>query len=731
METLPETPIEKIPTSMPTPVAQGKETGPELTEELTDIVPEKHAEDEVVTSTAGKPYIKGSPTERRKREARKFPPTEKELSEIKRREIDLGNLPQKSRPRKQRPPRDLQDETSNEKADRTLEEKEVTASIESPFVEIDLDKAKVFLVLPKQKLKIDTTDQIPETLSYELQLNGEKQEVRVRVVDNNRGLVTLQENRICLHAPLKNLQVKFPDEVRSSDEDGGRTYSYNHKNENLYAFVAIGNNRGRMLYTTPLPRREVWALLHEDYELGNEPIVTEETRIWERYKPSLVDLKETGGLIIRNIRTAEVESLSCESSFSIEGERVAEDDFRQQSPLLSGSTLQIRAPRENASGWTIWVQNREAGYRIVSKKWTGEEPLSLKLPDVLPCECGEFQVDICQQDARIPEETLFFRWVPFIELEYPKQLIIPRPRYGHTPEVIKAKLGDIQEWELKTEAGQKAELTKNGFYHIQLPPTEDVLRFSIAKRGKPETNTNVRITIPRLKWKTSKQRAWSDKLQVMKREELIYGEDLLLFIRTNDFDTRYDLSAILWANDQKLHEAKFTRKGTQHIVKLNEFYDTVRQNNKALILKLEIRKAEDPELLGTPEILGFAPPPVVQPASRTKPSAYDLINMVSLPRICSALQRIKAKCPKERRICKEISQIYYDKIRSGKWTGEGLDMYKKDFVIRSLAFVKFIMDTYGDGMPIRRQKKWRARIDFIQQQYPQEFGGVFDTYSRR
>ncbi len=261
-----EIPVE-IPSQVPQEESREEESEPELIEELKDTEPKKHMEDEKAIPMPRKPYKKRAPMEERKRNLGELSPTEKKPSELKRWETYLGDLPQKLRQTK-RPRRLLVDKIGNEMTDRGPEEKEVTESIGSPFVEIDLDESKVFLVLPQQ-------------LSYELELDGEKQEVTVKATDSNRGFSLLQEKRICLETPVKNLRVQFPDKVK------GRVYSYIHHNESLYAFVAIGNNRGRMHYLynkdgniNPISRRVVWILVSEDFglqtELGSGDIIGED-----------------------------------------------------------------------------------------------------------------------------------------------------------------------------------------------------------------------------------------------------------------------------------------------------------------------------------------------------------------------------------------------------------------------------------------------------------------------
>lgn len=434
-------------------------------------------------------------------------------------------------------------------------------------------------------------------------------------------------------------------------------------------------------------------------------------------------------LAIKNTKTSKEYKLSCEPTFSIEGQ-VIEDDFNNQMPLLIGETLKIKAPRENPYGWTVWIQNKISGYRIITENWSGVEPLSLKLPDDLPCECGEFQVDICQQDTRIPDETLFFRWLPFIELGYPKELIIPNPRQGHKSEFIKVKVSG-EGWALNYGVDRKVEPIESNSYQIELRPEENTVRFSITKKGKPEILTKFQITIPRLKWKTSKHEAWNGKLQNIKRDELIYGESLYLLTCTNDFNNKYDLSAILETNGQRLQEEKFIQQGINYNLELNQFYDTIKRNKKALILNVEIRKAKDHELLVTPKILYFDADQIIQIPSSSKLVFYDLINTISLPKVCFVLRRIKAVYLKENLTCKEILQLYYQKIRSEKRAKRDANMCKRTFVIRSLAFMKFIMDTCGDKIPIKGQKKWRRRIDLLQQEYSEEFNNALNTFSRK
>ena len=681
-----------------------------------------------------KPYKKKVPTEEGKKEPIKLPTTPIETktpSPKQRKTIHLGDTQRRKRSLTGTHQKPVSVENIEKETDvKVPEEKEFATTVESPYVEINLDNAEVYLTLPKQQFKANTVDERPQQTSYSVDLNGIKQEVLVRITTNRDGLMFVEERRIPLEEPLVKFQVAFPDEIQ------GGEYNYKHNDKEFYVFVAIGNNRGRMYYLydkegkiIDLPKRDVWILLGEDFELQTEPNVIEERWIWGKYWPFRIDLSEIDSLVIKNRISGEEKSFALQSTFHVEGEQLIEDNYKKECPLFTGKTLKIVAPYENQSGWSVWIQNKTAGYKI-KEIWTGRELLTLRLPDDLPCEFGEFQVDICQQNTRISDETLFFRFMPCLELNYPKELIIPNPKLGHTPSNISVKLDSDDKWELKhKESGEiKVNLKQHNFYEIELPPERDAFRFSLAQATRPDSVVNFQITIPRLKWRYSKQKTWNGISQKIERKDLKLGEPFYLLIQTNDFDNKYDLLAILETNGQKLQEGRFIRKGMEHSLKLNQFFDTITHNKDELILKVEVRKGKDNALLGKPEILYFPTKLVIEKPLLPK---YDLIQAISLPKICSVLRWLKDTCPKERVNSKNILQHYYRKIRGKKRDKRYINKDKRIFVIKSLAFIKYIMDTYGERAQIKGQKKWRKRIDLLQQEYPEEIKEHFDTFSRR
>ena len=610
-------------------------------------IEEVKTEDQIIhkeendTPKPQKPYIKKPPPEKGKREPIEQPRIERKPSSTElKKTIDLGDIPKKWRTRV--PRKSQNDENIGwEKADKTQEERELAISIESPFVEINLDEAKIYLILPKQQFKANTVDKTSQQLSYRLELNGEQQEVHVKTTTEGDGCVVVEEKRIPLEEPLETFKVAFPDELQ------GREYNYNHNGKELYVFVAIGNNRGRMypLYDKDgninlLPKRYIWMLLDEDFESQTEPDITEERWIWKKYQPSRIDLSEIDSVVIKHKISGEKKSFGLQSTFHLEGGQLIEDDFRKECPLFTGKTLKIVAPDENQSGWNLWIQNKVAGYKV-KENWTGKAPLVLKLPEDLPCDCGEFQLDVCKQSTRIADETLFFRFIPYIEFHYPKELLIPDTKKGHSSSMISIKLDGDGEWKLKSEGSQLVKSIESSSYQLELSSEKDTARFSISKQGRLETILNFKITISRLKWRTSKQKTWSDKIHEIKREELIAGEDFYLFVRINDFDNQYDLLSILETNNQKLQPTGFVRKGMDYQLLLNQFRDTIGNNKSEITLGVEIRKTKDTQLLGKVNILHFpAEVEVIKKKEKQPPAVTTTLKSVPKQKIQGTIQAV-------------------------------------------------------------------------------------------
>ena len=140
-----------------------------------------------------KPYQRKIPIEER-RQRRVIAIKRKPFSPKQRKPIDLGATQRKRRGLIKVQGKSQSDENvEKETNDKTSDEKEFTATVESPFVEIDLDNANVYLILPQQQFATNTLDKIPQQLSYRLDINGEQQEVFATITHRDGCVVVVKE----------------------------------------------------------------------------------------------------------------------------------------------------------------------------------------------------------------------------------------------------------------------------------------------------------------------------------------------------------------------------------------------------------------------------------------------------------------------------------------------------------------------------------------------------------
>jgi len=622
---------------------------------------------------------------------------------------------------------------SDEKKPETAKKlEEIIIRIESPYIETNLDYTeKIHLILPRQKFSVGAKQNTPKYINYKLKLNEEEKEIQARVFSGD-NYAEVREQRIYLKEQLNEFEVVFPDELQ------GRAYRYTHANEAFFIFAAVGDNKGRMLYNVNLlPKRMVWILLEDDHDLASKSREPEEQWIinesvdwtWKKYRPILIDLEKIDILIIRN-RATDIETrLPCEPTFHLESEQLVEDDFKKTCPLFISETLRIIAPHENQQGWDVWIQNRTLGSSTkIAEKWTGAASLILNLPEVLPCSSGEFQIDICKQGSGVSDDTLFFRWFPYIELNYPKELVIPDPKAGHKPSLITLVLDDVEKLEVRNAEGEELKPKEGNSFELMLKPEEDRCQFSLREKGESEDVIRICATIPRLKWKTSKQKDWQDKICFMKRKQLVTGEPLDLLICTNDFNSKYDISALLKESGQiRQGPVRFVQKSKLYILEFNQFYETIKHYENELTLKIEIKKARKTEALCELEVLRIKSEPKAIVFSESRLDLNNLMKGMSTKRICFILRQIKDKYPKQKQNSKKIRSIYYCRLRK-KQTSRERGNYKKEFVIKSVVFMKFVMDKYGEEVRIKNQNKWKAKIDLFQKLLPKEFDDLYGTF---
>lgn len=475
---------------------------------------------------------------------------------------------------------------------------EESFNIQSPFIEISLEEVTVNLILPEQSVKLDT-EKLPAPVTYLVELNADSEEISGAARPSDSGNAVVERTEIRLEKPPENLSITYPEVL---DE---RRFDYMQPDSSFYLFRAIGTDLGRMFWLydesgnpNPLPKRCFWLLLHEGYELEQpSPILIDERWVWDNYKPYLIDLAQTNVLQIRN-RTSEGRvTLGAEKSFQIEGERLIEDDFRYESPLFCGRRVSIRAPHTNEQGWTVWIFSKERHARLLRTDWAGEAPIIIECPDHLPAPFGEFQIDVCQTGSRIAEETLFFRWLPSIVIDQKRDLIFPDAQKGHSVTEIRIQVQEFDQWEISNDKNYPVRLTDSNCFFV-LPPETDCVRMTIRQRNIPEPAISIKLTVPRVKWRTSNTLAWHSGSSTMKREQLITGAQVNLIVRTNDIFKEYNLTAVLQSGNELLQTERMSKNGLDYIIALNRFFDTIDANSDELCISVEVRDNDDRRPLG-------------------------------------------------------------------------------------------------------------------------------------
>ncbi len=441
----------------------------------------------------------------------------------------------------------------------------------APFVEFDLKDAKVRLVFPRQTVRLEQSGtKQPKKVSYDAHVNGKVLKVDARLVRCLGDCLRVEEQRIEITSPLKHLDVRFPALL------GGQGYTYEHANECVYTFVPTGPDRARLHYSyrdgqpNPLPRRCVWVLVRDPFTPQVQADCEDERAVWETYRASRVDLAEVDSLTLRG--GSDTVQLPCAPTFTLHGSATVSDDFAKVEPLFTAGPLTLVAPQPDPAGWRVWVCSRISGHRLLDRDWTGEQPLQIETPGDLPCEGGEFQLDVCQSNEAIPTATFFFRMAPILEMQYPKNLMFP-VRTGHQPAAISVVLrGDAQGWQVCCGKGTEVARTEDGFC-ITVPPVSDIARFEFVKEGQPVTRVPIQVTVPRLRWVLSRNMTWTDTSFTLERDSMRYGIQLDLCARTNMDATRHALSAVLQGGSESLQEARFILRQGIYRLALNSFYE--------------------------------------------------------------------------------------------------------------------------------------------------------------
>jgi hypothetical protein len=485
--------------------------------------------------------------------------------------------------------------------------------IESPYIELDLINCKVFLVIPEQKLEKDDENQyLEEAAFYDIFIDGKSETVNIDFQVDNKDVI-FPEIKLVLEKPFKSFQINYPKQL------GSKQYTYEQIDKYLFIFVRKGSHLGKMypLYTekgiiNPIPEKAVWILLHSDFnletELGSKDII-EEAKIWG-YRCFGIDFADRDCLIITNKFKNEKIVYGCGTNFCLEGVGTVIDDLDNEFPIITGNTLTIRAPHINESGWQVLIQAKssESEASLISEKWTGLTPLVLPLPGSLPADSGKFQISFCQQNTRLPDKTLFFRWAPGLKLEYPNKLIIPDTKAGHGLVNICASISNLESWHASNEAGLSEKQIGNNSIQYCVPPEVDILKFFFTKNNAPETEIRFQLTIPRLKWRIISREIWESTPIELQRNELEYAKDLNLELTTNDPNNKYDIKVELLSGVQLLQElSRRDIKNSVYSFKLNAFFDTINKHDEELKIFININSLSRERFTSSVNVINIKP----------------------------------------------------------------------------------------------------------------------------
>lgn len=500
---------------------------------------------------------------------------------------DLGRITSESRkPKKEKIPYRVK---SKEKL------KKFSTKIYSPFIELNFSKIGIYLIIPRQIFRSDT---LLDSVIYQIKINNENKKREINAKSLNNGIFEVEKLELELEEPLLNLEIKYPDEFK----DAKYIFSYNHLDPRLYIFSGRYQNRAKMIELWDangnfnlIPKKKLWILHSDKYELELEPSFSEDLWIWDYDYPKFLDLKKKSYISLRNKATNERKKFFCDTSFYLEGKQAPSDDYDDEFPLFTGEQIFINSLRSNPKGWVVWLQphNDEIESFIIDDNWNGEEPIILKCPEDLGIqEGGSFQIDICTKGTRIAvHQPLFFRYIPFFECKYPRELIVPTQN-GHKDELIDVILDEsIDNWNIITQSNiQIKTFTQNNQYQVIVPNNQDKISFSLAKNESLMKNINFEITIPRLRWRIGNQNNWTDKIQQIKRDSLNLGIEIPLEVNTNDYNNSYKIITKLYSNEgeESLQETVLNVKSNYHRCYLNQFFDTILTNYSQLTLTLNI-----------------------------------------------------------------------------------------------------------------------------------------------
>ena len=454
------------------------------------------------------------------------------------------------------------------------------SKILKPYIEFDVNKQRVSLVFPAQQISIDKV--YPKDLHYKLDFNGTIQNIPM-VTETKENNLLIKLKRIQIVEPLSNVNIKFP-EVFKFEE-----LNYFHKEKNIYIFASYSKSKFIMHYlndnrggVNPIPRKDIWVLLNESCELNSKPNTSSEVWIWENYKPAFFKLKGINELSFQN-SSGDFLEIPYENNFILEG-NILKEGFFEESPLFIGNSAKLISKYKNPQGWKVWVQNKQLKQdKLINENWTGYESLEILLPEFLPSTFGEFQLSICNQYSRKPIDTIFFRYIPFISINYKDNLILPLEN-GHIDDEVEVLFKkDPYNW--KIIGHQNFENIKQGYK--LLVKDNDTVIFNIKNINNPRIRLPLKINLKKLIWKLSNSKDFTDKEIELNRDEILMNQNLYLNVFINS-DENYEIEAVLLQDIKELQTIKLKKNRGMYNCLLSILSDTITSTNSVLSLLLRI-----------------------------------------------------------------------------------------------------------------------------------------------
>ncbi len=669
-------------------------------------------------------------------------------------ETDVSDIPDvidlnASRHKTSRPPKTS--DAVKDQVDSPKQRSPRKARVRPPWIELALQSnEKIQLVIPKAEIKTGVVGPAPDQLTYDVTVNKEQRSFQIRPTPSYDGYVQ-DEYRLALNEPLAEFEVKFPEHLRNC------CYRFAHPDWKLYAFVAgTRDGSGRLLYRCDkLPRRLLWILLHEDFSLEPDAPLKDEPDqwVWDKYRPFLLDLTSASNLALKNRSKAETIQIACEPYFQIEGEGLTEDDYMGRSPLFSGMRLKLLSPDGTSTSLDVWLQDASGGVQLIKEDWDGQGPLEFFPLSELSRKSGEFQIDLCDNPGNQIAATVFFRCLPGLKLEFPKDLILPDPQLGHQPALVTIGTDNPQFWEFCDEEGKIISRREEGTYSFLLDALNDCCSLSVAPKDSEMSRVHLRVTLPRLRWRLGNGTPWVDHVQPLERSNFVTGRPLEFQVCIGADRERYTMSVILQEGDHILQGPVFlARQQKIYQTEVNQFYDTIRDVDAPLEIRLRVQSSKNEELLRiipvmritaepretpTPskptklllsEIEQFPPAPIKADNDAGSAPIPDPVSTIPPTTLCRLLRTLRDLVPQQRWASKKILRLYYRTL-----SGRHRIMSYRDrlqFTLRSLALLKTILEA-KPNLGISNLKKWHARIQRIEHKYPAEFRAALKRCTKR